>query len=78
MDTGRCERGGDQIAAWQDARVQRRLLGLLFAVLAAGLGLIAVFSALEGGTAWVIALAAAVLAIWMGDLSRRVLTRPRS
>lgn len=57
--------------------MQRRLLGLLFAVLAAGLGLIAVFSALEGGTAWVIALAAAVLAIWMGDLSRRVLTRPR-
>jgi hypothetical protein len=56
--------------------VQRRALGLLFAVLSAGLGLIAVFSALEGGRAWVIALAAAVLAVWLGDLARRVL-RPR-
>jgi len=64
--------------SWQDPRVQRRLLGLLFAVLSAGLGLIAVFSALEGGSAWVIALAAAVLAVWMGDLSRRALTRPRA
>jgi hypothetical protein len=53
--------------------VQRRLLGLLFAVLSAGLGLIAVFSALEGGRAWVVALAAAVLAFWMADLARRVL-----
>ena len=70
--------GGDQSGAWQDPRVQRRLLGMLFAVLAAGLGLIAVFSALEGGGAWVIALAAAVLAIWMGDLARRALTRPRA
>ena len=70
--------GGDQNAAWQDPLVQRRLLGLLFAVLSAGLGLIAVFSALEGGSAWVIALAAAVLAIWMGDLARRALTRPRA
>ncbi len=58
--------------------MQRRLLGLLFAVLSAGLGLIAVFSALEGDGAWVIALAAAVLAIWMGDLSRRALTRPQA
>jgi len=56
--------------------VQRRALGLLFAVLSASLGLIAVFSALEGGRAWVIALAAAVLAVWLGDLARRVL-RPR-
>jgi hypothetical protein len=53
--------------------VQRRLLGLLFALISAGLGLIAVFSALEGGRAFVIALAAAVLAFWMGDLARRVL-----
>ena len=64
--------------SWQDPRVQRRLLGLLFAVLSAGLGLIAVLSALEGGGAWVIALAAAVLAVWMGDLARRALTRPRA
>jgi len=55
--------------------VHRRALGLLFAVLSAGLGLIAVFSALEGGRAWVIALAAAALAVWMGDLARRALRR---
>jgi len=55
--------------------VHRRALGFLFAVLSAGLGLIAVFSALEGGRAWVIALAAAALALWMGDLSRRILVR---
>jgi uncharacterized membrane protein len=53
--------------------VQRRLLGLLFAALAAGLGLIALFSALEGGRAWVIALPAAALALWMADLARRAL-----
>jgi len=58
--------------------VQRRLLGLLFAVLAAGLALIAVFSAREGGGAWVIALAAAVLAVWLGDLARRALIRRRA
>jgi len=57
--------------------VQRRLLGFLFAVLAACLGLIAVFSALEGGGAWVIALAAGALAVWMGGLARRALMRPR-
>jgi hypothetical protein len=58
--------------------VQRRLLGLLFAALAAGLGLVAVFSALAGGRAWVIAVAAAALAVWMGDLSRRALARRRA
>jgi hypothetical protein len=57
--------------------VHRRALGLLFAVLATGLGLIALFSALEGGSAWVIALTAAALAVWMGDLARRALRRPR-
>jgi len=57
--------------------VHRRALGFLFAVLAVGLGLIAVFSALEGGGAWVIALAAGALAFWMGDLARRALMRPR-
>jgi hypothetical protein len=58
--------------------VQRRLLGLLFAVLAAGLGLVAVYSALEGGSAWVVALAAAALALWLGDLARRALLRRRA
>ena len=58
--------------------VHRHALGLLFAVLSASLGVIAVFSALEGGSAWVIALAAGVLAVWLGDLARRALTRRRA
>jgi hypothetical protein len=53
--------------------VQRRLLGLLFAALAVSLGLIGVYSALEGGSAWVIALTAGALALWLGDLARRAL-----
>jgi len=57
--------------------VQRHLLGLLFVALAAGLVLIAVYSAREGGRAWVIALAAAALGLWMADLARRVLVRRR-
>jgi hypothetical protein len=52
---------------------QRRALGSLFAVLAAALAAIAVLSALEGGRAWVVALAAAALALWLGDLARRSL-----
>jgi hypothetical protein len=58
--------------------VQRRLLGLLFVALAVGLALVAVFAALEGGSAWVIALAAAALAVWLGDLGRRALGRRRA
>jgi hypothetical protein len=52
--------------------VQRRALGALFATIAVSLALIAVWSALSGGRAWVIAFAAAALALWMGDLARRV------
>jgi hypothetical protein len=55
--------------------VHRRALGLLFVVLAAGLALIAVFSALEGGRAWIVALAAGALALWMAGLARRALAR---
>jgi hypothetical protein len=55
--------------------MHRRALGGLFTVLAAGLALIAVFSALEGGRAWVIALAAGALAAWMGTLALRTLVR---
>jgi len=55
--------------------MQRRALGLLFAVLSVGLAMIAIFSALEGGRAWVIAFAAAALALWMGGLARRALAR---
>ncbi|MGH3127161.1 MAG: hypothetical protein ACRDPX_04505 [Gaiellaceae bacterium] len=58
--------------------MQRRLLGLLFVALAVGLALVAVFAALEGGSAWVIALAASALAVWLGDLGRRALGRRRA
>jgi hypothetical protein len=57
--------------------VHRRALGLLFAVLAAGLLAIAVLAALEGGRAWVIAVAAAAVGVWIGDLARRALVRRR-
>ena len=53
--------------------MHRRALGALFALLATGLGLVAVFSALEGGRAWVIALAAGALACWMATLAWRAL-----
>ena len=72
MVPGAAER---QLSAWQDHRVHRRALGVLFAILALGLGSIAVLSALEGGRAWVIALTAAVLALWLGGLARRALAR---
>jgi hypothetical protein len=55
--------------------MHRRALGLLFAALAVGLCAVAVLSALEGGRAWVIALAAAALGTWMGGLSVRALRR---
>jgi hypothetical protein len=54
-------------------KVHRRALGFLFSFLAIGLGLIAALSALEGGRAWVIAAAAAALALWMAGLARRAL-----
>ena len=57
--------------------MHRRALGLLFAVLSAGLALVAFVSAREGGGAWVIALASAALALWMGDLARRALVTRR-
>jgi hypothetical protein len=53
--------------------VQRRALGVLFLALAVGLGVVAVLSALEGGRAWIVAAAAAGLALWLGDLGRRAL-----
>jgi hypothetical protein len=57
--------------------VHRRALGLLFTVLAAGLLGIAAFSALAGGRAWVLALAAAALGVWMGGLAARALRPSR-
>jgi hypothetical protein len=58
--------------------VQRWLLGLLFLALAGGLAFVALYAALQGGRAWVIAVAAAALAAWMGDLARRVVPRRRA
>jgi hypothetical protein len=58
--------------------VQRRLLGILFSVIALALALVAVYAALAGGSAWVIALASGALAMWMGDLARRALVRRHS
>lgn len=55
--------------------MQRRALGLLFVALAAGLAAVAALSALEGGRAWIVALAAGALALWMADLARRALVR---
>jgi phosphatidylserine synthase len=52
--------------------VQRYALAVLFTAIATSLALVAVWSALEGGRAWVVAVAAAALAVWMGDLARRV------
>jgi hypothetical protein len=51
--------------------VRRPSLGVLFLLLAAGFAGIAVAAGLAGGTAWVIAVAAATLALWMGDLALR-------
>jgi hypothetical protein len=51
--------------------VRRRSLGGLFALLAAGFFGIGIYAAMAGGTAWVIAAAAAVLAVWMSELAYR-------
>jgi hypothetical protein len=55
--------------------VQRRALGILFGVIAAALLAVAVWSGAEGGRAWVVALAAGGLGLWMADLARRALGR---
>ena len=52
--------------------MQRRALGVLFSLIAVSLALLAVWSALSGGRAWVVAFAAGAIALWMGDLARRV------
>jgi hypothetical protein len=57
--------------------MQRRALGLLFSAIAVSLALIAIWSALEGGRALVVALAAGALALWMGDLARRTWPKRR-
>jgi len=52
-------------------RGKRPSLGVLFMLIATGFAGIALAAALAGGTAWVIAGAAALLALWMGDLAIR-------
>ncbi|MDQ3889213.1 MAG: hypothetical protein M3312_01510 [Actinomycetota bacterium] len=55
------------------ARPKRRSLGALFLVLALGFAGIGFAAASAGGTAWVIAAAAVVLAAWMAELAFRAL-----
>ena len=55
------------------ARARRRSLGALFLLLAAGFAGVAVYAATAGGEAWVIAFAAAILAVWLGELALRAL-----
>jgi len=44
-------------------------------MIAVALGLVALWAALSGGRAWVVAFAAGALAVWMGDTARRILLR---
>jgi hypothetical protein len=53
--------------------VRRRPLGALFLALTVGFAAIAFFAARAGGTAWVIAVAAVALALWMGESAFRML-----
>jgi hypothetical protein len=55
------------------ARGRRPSLGALFILLGAGFAGIAVFAATEGGGAWVVALAAGVIALWLAELAFRAL-----
>jgi len=59
--------------AAHDTGVRRGPLGALFVLLTGAFLGIAVYAALAGGAAWVIAVAAAALAIWMGELAYRSL-----
>jgi hypothetical protein len=53
--------------------VRRRSLGGLFTLLTAAFVAIGFFAAREGGVAWVVAVAAGVLGVWMGELAYRTL-----
>ena len=57
---------------------QRRALGALFLVLAAifaGIAVAAVDAALVRGSLWIVALAAAAIALWLGGLAAGALRR---
>jgi hypothetical protein len=64
-------------ARWQDERVQRIALVILFSAIALSLGALALWAALSGGRAWIVALTAGALALWMGDLARRAIPTRR-
>jgi len=49
--------------------VQRRALGLLFAALAAVFVLVAVAATGHGVRGWIVALAALVIALWLGSMA---------
>ena len=51
--------------------MQRRALSLLFLTIAVALAALGAYAVLSGGRAIVIGIAAAGLAIWMGDLARK-------
>ena len=53
--------------------VRRRPLGALFLMLAALFAGIGFVAAVEGGRAWVVAIAAAALAVWMAEMALRAL-----
>jgi hypothetical protein len=55
------------------ARGRRRPLGALFLLLTLGFAGVGFAAARAGGTAWVVALAAAALAVWMAELAFRAL-----
>ncbi len=57
--------------------MQRLALAILFSAIAVSLGAVAVWAALAGGRAWVVALAAGALALWMGDLARKAIPTRR-
>jgi hypothetical protein len=46
---------------------------VLFLLIAVGFAAVAIFAGSAGGGAWVIALAAAALAVWMGELAYKAL-----
>jgi hypothetical protein len=52
--------------------VRRRPLAALFAVLAACFVLVGLYAADSGGAAWVIAVAAVFLGVWMGELAYKM------
>jgi hypothetical protein len=55
--------------------VQRRGLGILFAALAAALVALAATAAGHGTRGWVVAAAAAAIAVWLGSLALSALRK---